>query len=241
MQIMSPLPIERMQPCPPFSSVGIDFFGPYLIKGEIQKRIKGKGYGVIIACSSSRAVYIDVSKDYSTDSLLQVIRRFTSIRGWPNKFFSDNGTQLVAASKELSSTIQGVDFELLKRYGLNKGTDWSFPPPNAPWHNGATEALVKTVKRAVNTAIGDQVLTFSELQTVLFEAAQLVNQRPIGQHPSHPEDGKYLCPNDLILGRASPNAPQGPFLERTSGKYRFDFIQSIVDTFWKKWYIKIQP
>ena len=207
------LPIEIIQPSLPFSSKDFDFFGPYSIKGEVQKRIRGKCYGVIFVCMVSRAVYVDVSLNYSIDSLLQVLHRFTSVRGWPNKIFSDQGSQLVAASKELRDIIKGIDWNLLKRFSVNYNTEWDFAAADSPWINSATEALVKTVKRSLNTEVGEQVLSFVELQTVMFEAAQIVNQRPIGSHPSTPEDGTYLCPNDLILGRSSSHAPQGPFKE----------------------------
>ena len=64
---------------------------------------------------------------------------------------------------------------------------------DAPWQNGASEALVKSVKKAITVAIGESVMTFSELQTVCYEAAKLVNERPIGRHPTSPEDGTYIC------------------------------------------------
>ncbi|KAK2549037.1 hypothetical protein P5673_030666, partial [Acropora cervicornis] len=38
-QIMSDLPLERLQPSPPFANVGVDFFGPFTIRGEVQKRV----------------------------------------------------------------------------------------------------------------------------------------------------------------------------------------------------------
>jgi hypothetical protein len=75
----------------------------------------------------------------------------------------------------------------------------------------------------------------------MYEAAQLVNQRPIGNHPSDPSDGVYLCPNDLLLGRATAAIPQGPFMERTSHRFRFDFVQTIVDAFWKRWTREVFP
>ena len=100
---------------------------------------------------------------------------------------------------------------------------------------------MKTVKRSFNTAVGGQVLSFAQLQTVMFEAAEIVNQRPIGSHPSTPENGTYSCPNDLILGRSSSHAPQGPFKERITNKHRFDHIQSIVQMFWKKWSRDVFP
>ena len=42
-------------------------------------------------------------------------------------------------------------------------------PADSPWVNGATEVLVKTVKRSLNAAVGEQVLSFVELQTVMTE------------------------------------------------------------------------
>lgn len=80
---MSDLPLERLQPSPPFANIGVDFFGPFTIRGEVLKRVRGKCYGLIFVCFASRAVHIDLSKDYSTDSFLQIMRRFASVRGWP--------------------------------------------------------------------------------------------------------------------------------------------------------------
>jgi hypothetical protein len=234
-QIMAHLPIERLQPTPPFYHTGIDFFGPYQSKGEVNKRSRGKCYGVIFVCFTSRAIHLDLSVDYSTDAFLQTLRRFACIRGWPKEFKSDNGSQLVAASKELKDVVQKLDHKKIQSECLVGGSNWTFTTADAPWMNGATEALVKSVKRALHTIIGDQVLTFSEFQTVMYEAAQLVNQRPIGRHPTHPDDGSYLCPNDLLLGRATSHVPQGPFKERTSNKHRFDFLQCVVNQFWKRW------
>ena len=51
MQIISPSPIERKKLSPQFWSVGIDLFGSHSVKGGAQKRTRGNGYGVIIACS----------------------------------------------------------------------------------------------------------------------------------------------------------------------------------------------
>ena len=240
-QVMSPLPIERLQPTPPFTNVGVDYFGPFTIKGEVQKRIRGKCYGVIFTCSAARAVHVDIAPNYSTDGFLQTIRKFASIRGWPKTIYSDQGSQLKSASKELKEVISELDWDTLQKYGHKYGTSWSFAPADGPWYNGATEALVKSVKKALNASIGDQVLSYNELQTVVFEAAQIVNQRPIGQHPSHPDDGTYLTPNDLLLGRSSSHVPQGPFQESTNTKQRFNFLQEVVGQFWKRWVREVFP
>ena len=240
-QIMADLPIERLRPTPIFYCVGIDFFGPYVIKGEVNKRSRGKCYGVVFVCFSTRAVHVDMSVDYSTDSFLQTLRRFACLRGWPKEFKSDNGSQLVAASKELQETITSLDHTRIQKECLGEGSNWTFTTADAPWMNGATEALVKSVKKAIHTTIGDQVLSAMEFLTVMYEASQLVNQRPIGQHPKHPDDGPYLCPNDFVIGRASPRVPQGPFKTRCSNKHRLDFIESVVDQFWKRWIKDVFP
>ena len=234
-QKMADLPIERLKPCPPFTNVGVDYFGPFTIKGEVQKRIHGKCYGVLIVCMVTRAVYADITTDYSTDSLLQLLRRFGSRHGWPAKFFSDSGSQLKGAPEELKRVIDRLDRKKLQEQASAKNAEWHFVPPEAPWMNGVTESLVKSIKRALLTAIGVQILSYSEMQTVMFECAELVNERPIGRHPTDPDDGSYLCPNDLILGRSTSTIPQAEFDYGSNLSRRFRFVQSLANAFWKKW------
>ena len=210
---MAPSPVEQMKPTPPYTHVVVDYFGFFLIRGEVQKRIRGKCYGVLFTCMTMRAVYADIAYDYSTNGFMMVLRRFASIRGWPTKFYSDKGTQLIGASNELNTVVKNLDWHDIQQRCLTtgNGTEWNFSPASAPWYNGAVEALVKSVKKALNVSVGENILSFSELQTCMFEASELVNQRPIGNHPTDPSDGVYLSPNDLLLGRASSCIPQGPF------------------------------
>ena len=136
-------------------------------------------YGVIFNCLSTRAVHVDLTADYSTDKFLMVLRRFVSIRGYPSKLYSDNGPQLVAANEALTNIVKGWNREELQQFGVMEGFKWEFTPADAPWKNRISEALVKSVKRAITTAIGDHVMTVSELQTVCFEAVNLVNERSL--------------------------------------------------------------
>ena len=240
-QRMSSLPIERLKPSPPFQNVGLDFFGPFPIKGEVQKRVRGKAYGLLFVCDSSRAVHTEVVQNFSTEAFMQALRRYACIRGWPRNIHSDNGTQLVAASKELKKVVEGLDWEEVQTYGHKFETNWSFCPADAPWQNGSTEALIKSIKRALNVTIGSQLFSYVEFQTVVYEAAQLVNQRPIGKNPLTPNDGTYLCPNDLLLGRSTNQVPQGPFIEKSSTSQRLRFLQEIVNCFWKRWSREVFP
>lgn len=103
------------------------------------------------------------------------------------------------------------------------------------------KSLLKMCKIALKGAIGDQVLTPFELYTCLMEVGNLMNQRPIGRLPNDPDDGAYICPNDMLLGRASSTVPKGPFKETKNPRHRVEFIQRIVDSFWKRWARDVFP
>lgn len=98
--------------------------------------------------------------------------------------------------------------------------EWSFTnSSDSSCQNGMSKALIKSVKRAVNMVIGDSMLSVGELQTVLFEMANLLNERPIGVKPgSGVNAGCYLCPNELLLGRASNHAPVNMWFECNNNK-----------------------
>ena len=90
---MADLPIDRVTPGkPPFSFVGVDFFGPILIK---QGRSERKRYGCLFTCLSTRAVHIEVAISLETDAFLNALHRFIARRGTPDIIRSDNGTNLV--------------------------------------------------------------------------------------------------------------------------------------------------
>ena len=46
------------------------------------------------------------------------------------------------------------------------------------------------------------ILPYNELETVVYEVANLVNDRQIERHPTDPSDGAYLSQNQLLLGHA---------------------------------------
>ena len=145
-QVISQLPEDRFKPTPPWYSTGIDLFGPFKIRDEIKKRTISKAYGVIFNSLGTRAVYLSLAADYSTDKFPMVFRRFVSINRYPSKLLSDNGTQLIAASKELTARTETWDWKKLKEYGVMEGLQWIFTPGDAPWQNGVTEALIRSVK-----------------------------------------------------------------------------------------------
>lgn len=236
-QQMGQLPEQRLKPSPAFFNTSLDLFGPLMIRDTVKKRSRAKVYGVIFTCLASRAVHLDLVEGYDTQSFLSTFRRFVSIRGYPHTVHSDMGTQLMAASKEIRDMTEKWDITHISHLGLQQGMTWSFnKSANAPWQNGACESLIKSVKRLLTIAVGENILSFGELQTVLYEVANILNERPIGVKPGYDISlGTYLCPNDLLLGRASNRVPSGPMVNTTDARKRFSLVQGIVTSFWKRW------
>ena len=113
---------------------------------------------------------------------------------------------------------------------------WNFSPGDAPWWNGCCGIKIDFSHQYRNHRV-----SFSELQTVVFDAANLVNERPLGIKPGEHSEHSYFCPNDLISGRATQRVPAGPFDESSNLAKRFHFIQELVDTYWKKWTLCYLP
>ena len=95
--------------------------------------------------------------------------------------FSDNGTQMVGAEKELRKMIEGWNTENLREYFANTDMAWKFITPAAPHQNECTEALVKSCKIALKRAIRNHNLTPLELYTCLYirgrESSQSTSDR----------------------------------------------------------------
>ena len=94
--------------------MSLDYFGPYPIRGETNKRTRGRGYGLIINCLLTRAVHLDVVSDYSTALFLMEL------------LYSDQGTQLRAADKELKDVITSINERELEEFSANHSFDWEF-------------------------------------------------------------------------------------------------------------------
>ena len=101
-----------------------------------------------------------------------LLRRFVLLRGYPAKMISDNGSQLTTANEELKKVVAPWDWDKLAAFSATKGMEWKFLPADAPWQNGTSEALVKSVKKVIMVVVGESVMTFSELQTVCYERQQ---------------------------------------------------------------------
>ena len=240
-QLMSKMQMWRTKPAPVFNTTCLDLFGPMYIKDNVIKRtgrghVEGKCWGVVFTCAATGAVNIDITEDYSTDSMVQCLRRHMCDHGAPTTFITDRGTQLKAARDEVSP-----NWDLIQ--GKMVDIKWVFAPTAGHHYNGLAEAFVKRTKRTLETVLqGSGKMTFGKLQTFAKEVKQIINSRPLGSKSSgDPESAPPLTPNHLLLaGRSSIEIPEGPFQETKLNK-RFIFVQNLVTQFWEKWMKTVFP
>ena len=133
-QQMADLPASRVVPDePPFSRLGVDYFGPFLVK---RGRSQLKRYGCLFTCLTTRAVHLEVSHSLDTDSFINALQRFMARRGQPFEIRSDNGTNFVGSQRELRDAIKKWNQQKISDHLLQHDVKWIFNPPGASHMGG---------------------------------------------------------------------------------------------------------
>jgi hypothetical protein len=232
---MDPLPDHRVEIGAIFQSVAIDLFGPIEYQGTVNKRQVGKGWGVVFICTTTSAVHIEFVDTYSTDSFLMALRRFMCLRGILSRFQLDRVEQLVAASKQVAKW----DLKDLVQWAGKKGIEWVLVPTGGQHFNGQAERMIGLIKRQICRSFEGKKYSHKETVTILQEAAQVINSRPLGRNP-WPE-GEPLCPQDLMLGRARPGQPAVNLETGHQLTRRFENVQRAKEEFWGRWVKEVFP
>lgn len=159
------LPTERVKYDKSFAYVGIDYFGPMLVRSENGKE---KRWISLFTCLVIRAIHLEVVKDMSTEECSLAFRRFIASKGIPELILSDNALQFRLLSEIL--TAKGV---------AEKEIKWKFIPQLAPWHGGVYERLVAVVKHCLKRTLQKHLVGNDQLLTIIKEVESVVNTRPL--------------------------------------------------------------
>lgn len=163
-QVMADLPSDRLVPDePPFTSVGVDYFGPFEIK---RGRTMIKRYGVVFTCLTVRAVHIEVASSLDTDSCIHALRRFIARRGQVRLMRSDNGTNFVGTERELREAVQALNNAKIQDTLQSKGITWVFNPPAASHFGGVWERQIRTIRKVLNSIVKQQTIDEEGLHTI---------------------------------------------------------------------------
>lgn len=202
---MADLPADRLTPEPPFTTVGLDVFGPWTIMTRHTRggSAKSKRWAVLFTCMSTRAVHIELLETMSTDSFINALRRFFSIHGPVKLLRSDRGTNFVAACKELGINTDGT---VIRKYLQEKGCSWVFNPPHASHMGGSWERLIGVARRILDAMLrqtGPTQLTHEVLSTFMAEVTAIMNARPLVPISTDPDSPVILTPAMLLTQKMS--------------------------------------
>ncbi|XP_030597267.1 uncharacterized protein LOC115788399 isoform X1 [Archocentrus centrarchus] len=236
-QQMAELPKERVEATAPFTYSGMDCFGPFIVK---KARKEYKRYGLIFTCLCSRAVHIEMLEDLSTDSFINALRCFISIRGAVRQLHCDQGSNFVGARNEFKETLKQCDSKLLEIFLTEKQCEFVFNAPSASHAGGVWERQIRTVKNVLNATLAQCTgrIDDASLRTLFYEAMAIVNSRPLTvdgiNDPQMPEP---ITPNHLIMMKSKvPLPPPGVFVkEDLYATKRWRRVQYLIEQFWSRW------
>jgi len=233
-QKMANLPPDRITAeKPPFTFVGVDLFGPFVVK---RGRSEMKRYGCLFTCLVIRAVHIEVVCSLDTDSFLNALQRFISRRGKPILIRSDNATNFKSGDRELRQAVQNWNNSQVEEYLQQREIEWKYNPPSASHMGGVWERLIRTVRRVLGPLLKEQVLDDEALNTVMCLAESIVNSRPLTPVSDDANDLEALTPNHLLTLRQEPVLPPGIFVRQDNySRRRWKQVQHMTDIFWRRW------
>ena len=238
-QKMADLPVDRVTPGkPPFSFVGVDYFGPFLVK---QGRSAVKRYGCIFTCMTTRAVHLEIACSLDTDSFINVLRRFICRRGQPEVIRSDNGTNFLGAERELREAVMKLDQDKIAERLRQKEIVWKFNPPAASHMGGVWERMIRSVRKVLQVLMKEQRLTDETLSTLMCEVECTIYSRPITMVSEDPNDMQPLTPNHLLTMRGPPTPALDRVDVRDTYRRRWKQVQYLASVFWRRWMREYLP
>lgn len=192
-----------------------------------------KRWGILYKCLTTRAVHLDLLDHMDTDSFLLSLRCFISRRGKSYELLSDQGTNFKGGSRELEEVFSQIQPTLREQLAKEQ-IRFHFNPPSAPHFGGSWEREVRSVKTALRTTLGAQIVTEEVLRTVLVEVEGILNSRPLGYVSSDVADPDPVTPNSLLMGRPASSLPQVVYPESDLlSRKRWRHSQILSDHFWK--------
>ncbi|XP_075150712.1 uncharacterized protein LOC142224812 [Haematobia irritans] len=149
-QVMSNLPVDRLNPSRVFAKCAVDFCGPVNTYLRIRGKIPYKTYIAVFVCLTTKAVHIEAVSDLSTDAFIAALKRMIGRRVLPTDIYCDNGTNFVGANSKMKDLKiflfdQNHQNEIVN-YCANEFVNFHFIPPRAPHFGGLWEAAVKSAK-----------------------------------------------------------------------------------------------
>ena len=141
-----PLPNFRVAEAHAFSVVGADHAGSVFVRNIFAgDSTMYKSYILVITCTSSRSIHLEITPDLSGPAFIRSFIRFQGRRGSPSLVVSDNAS----AFKD----------QRLKRYLQSKNINWRHNILHVSWWGGFYEVMVKLTKKCLKKIAGNAKLS----------------------------------------------------------------------------------
>lgn len=238
---MSELPADRVQVGKAFQHTGVDYAGPFRVKvvgKDGDEAVRKKAWVVVFVCLKTRAIHIDAVTDLTSLSFLACYQRFVSRRGRCERMYSDNGTSFTGAEVEIAKALAKWKEDDVYGQLSVKGTEWKFMTPATPHQGGIYEAVVKSMKYHLKRIVGQQVLVYEQILTLLIEIEGILNSRPIHPLSDDPSDVQALTPGHFLVGEPIVLPPPYSIAAQPQNKFSvktWKQRQRMLDHFWKRW------
>ena len=220
----------------PFSSTGIDYFGPIKVKATKNTRKNpalNKRYRVIFVCLTMRALHLEVADNLTTESFILDPSRFIARRGHIKIITSNNGSNLIGGEYELRALVKNLDNKRTTHNLNSKNITWKFNPPLSAWMGGSWESLIKSVKRASRAISTDRTFTDKTLQTYLCEIESILNKHPLTPIKDNIHDFEAITPNYLLIGYQNDENSFANLTHYIKGLQNYyKTVQSCANMFW---------
>lgn len=233
--VMADLPPVRVQPNRPFSFVGLDYGGPFLVKENRRRNSKThKIYLSLFICLSTKALHLETVTDISSEAFLAAFDRFTARRGFPVELYSDCGTNYVGAARQMKALFD--DQSTQDSVQSRTPCVWKFNPPAAPHFGGIWEAAIKSTKSHLKKVIGAQVFTMEEFTTLIYRIEGILNSRPLTPISSDPSDLEALSPGHFLIGQPIMSLPDTDVRDVPMNRLnRWQLVKQTQQSFWSRW------
>lgn len=230
-----------VQSAKPFVHTGTDYAGPFKVTITRGRGVRStKAYICLFVCMTTRAVHIELAGDLSTASFMGAFKRFLSRRGPVGRIYSDNGSNYIGAKRTLSELHEFLCSKYHKtEFGnilAENRIDWSLNVPAASHFGGNWEANIKSLKTHLYRVIGEQILSFEELSTVLAQVESVMNTRPLCRTlSSDPSEPLALTPAHFLNLTPLKYLPSREIDDSLHTLSRHDLLDKLVQSFWKRW------
>ena len=185
-------------------------------------------------------MHLEVVEDLTTSKFVMCLRRLAAAKGMPSLILSDNHRTFIVGETFLLDLQQDPS---VREYLKSKSVRWKHQMPRSPWMGGHFERLVRTIKASLATAISRKLLTLEEFRTIVLEAENIVNSRPL-TYQSDSTREVPLSPSQLAWGRdltlmpplLQPGDPLDEDYDAKATRAQYKLLSNALECFRKRWH-----